>query len=161
MLTKEKPFLALTAEDLMSRDLILIPRHVSLRTAAHLLSSGHVSGAPVIDDEGCCVGVLSGTDFVRWAEGKTTARVQPRGSGCVCSDWQMVDTDFLPEEEVRTFMTADPVTVPPGLTITELARRMLDAHIHRLVVVDEGRRPVGIVSTTDILAAVAYGNFRR
>ena len=33
---------------------------------------------------------------------------------------------------------------------------MLDAHIHHLIVVDERRRPVGIVTSTDILAAVAY-----
>src|SRR5262249_45063968 len=37
--TRTKPFLSLTAEDLMTRDLVLIPSHVSLRTAARMLSS--------------------------------------------------------------------------------------------------------------------------
>jgi CBS-domain-containing membrane protein len=32
---------------------------------------------------------------------------------------------------------------------------MLDAHIHRIIIVDEGGQPVGIVSSTDVLAAVA------
>jgi CBS-domain-containing membrane protein len=32
---------------------------------------------------------------------------------------------------------------------------MLDAHIHRVVVVDAGsQRPIGIVSSTDMLAAI-------
>jgi CBS-domain-containing membrane protein len=33
---------------------------------------------------------------------------------------------------------------------------MLDAPIHRVLVVDERGRPVGIVSSTDVLAAVAH-----
>jgi CBS-domain-containing membrane protein len=31
---------------------------------------------------------------------------------------------------------------------------MVDVHIHRLIMVDEQRHPIGIVSTTDIMAAV-------
>jgi CBS domain-containing protein len=47
------------------------------------------------------------------------------------------------------------VFVSPATRIGELAQRMLDAHIHRAIVVDRNQKPVGIVSTTDILAAVA------
>jgi len=32
---------------------------------------------------------------------------------------------------------------------------MIDAHIHRVVVIDERCRPLGIVSTMDILAGIA------
>ena len=32
---------------------------------------------------------------------------------------------------------------------------MVDAHIHRLIVAGAHRRPIGIVSSTDLLAAVA------
>jgi len=32
---------------------------------------------------------------------------------------------------------------------------MLDAHIHRVIIVDGDNHPEGVVSTTDILAAVA------
>jgi len=48
------------------------------------------------------------------------------------------------------------VVVPPITPIQELARMMLDAHIHRIIVADERGRPIGIISSTDILAAVAY-----
>jgi CBS-domain-containing membrane protein len=33
---------------------------------------------------------------------------------------------------------------------------MIDGHIHRIIVVDEERRPIGVVASTDLLAAVAY-----
>jgi acetoin utilization protein AcuB len=52
-------------------------------------------------------------------------------------------------------MSPDPVTVTPEVTISALARMMLDAHIHRVIVVDADNRPVGIVSSTDIFAAIA------
>jgi len=52
-------------------------------------------------------------------------------------------------------MTKDPVLVPPDTRIGELARMMMDAHIHRLIVVDKTQRPIGIVSSIDILAAIA------
>jgi predicted transcriptional regulator len=32
---------------------------------------------------------------------------------------------------------------------------MLDAHVHRVIVVDRQGRPIGVVSSMDILAAVA------
>ncbi len=52
MVVTRKPLLALTTADLMSRDVTMIPQTMSLRTAARLLSKAHVTGAPVVDDQG-------------------------------------------------------------------------------------------------------------
>ena len=52
-------------------------------------------------------------------------------------------------------MTADPVVAVAGAGIGTLAQMMLDARIHRIVVVDHNEHPIGIVSSTDVLAAVA------
>jgi CBS-domain-containing membrane protein len=64
----------------------------------------------------------------------------------------------LPDAAVRRYMTADVVTVMPQTPLCALARRMLDAHIHRVIVVDEQHRPVGVVSSTDLLAALAHSD---
>jgi CBS domain-containing protein len=37
---------------------------------------------------------------------------------------------------------------------------MIDAHIHRVVILDRQQRPVGMVTGGDILAAVAQGDAR-
>jgi CBS-domain-containing membrane protein len=71
----------------------------------------------------------------------------------VLSDWQQV-IDDLPGGAVRNYMTADVVTVGLRTPLPELARMMVDAHIHRIPVIEQGR-PVGVVSSTDVLAAVA------
>jgi CBS-domain-containing membrane protein len=153
--TAMKPFVTLSAEDLMSRDVVTIPQHLSLQKAAHLLSNANVTGAPVIDSRGVCVGVISATDFIHLADAEGCVRGREQ-SECVCSEWQVVEVQNLPADEVCCYMTPDPVLVKPDISITDLARMMLDAHIHRVIVVDAQRRPVGVVSSTDILAAVAY-----
>lgn len=73
----------------------------------------------------------------------------------VLVDWQEVEVEKLPTDEVRQFMTPDPVTVTPETSIRTLARKMIDAHIHRVIVVDEQRRPIGVVSSTNLLAVLA------
>lgn len=80
---------------------------------------------------------------------------------CVLVDWQVVDVEKLPADEVRRFMTPDPVTAPPDTPIRSLARMMVDAHVHRVIVVDEEQRPIGVVSSTDVLAALAYADAER
>jgi len=156
MTTLETPLLQLTAEDLMSRYVLVIPQHMSLRSAAHLLAQGRVSGAPVVDAEGRCVGVLSSADLVHWMDrGKEAARRTGEGQSCVCCDWQLDGLKDVPEDEVALYMTPDIVTSRTDARIGDLARWMRDARIHRIIVVDEERRPVGVVSSMDVLSAVA------
>jgi CBS domain-containing protein len=140
----------------MTPNPVVVPGHVSLRTAAHLLAQARVTGAPVIDERGVCVGVLSATDFMRYAEGHSISPAQETSDGsCVCADWQMVELEQLPAEEVTNYMSRDLQVASPRTGITDLARMMVAGHIHRLIVVDEGDRPVGIITTMDILAALA------
>ncbi|MBY0524550.1 MAG: CBS domain-containing protein [Gemmataceae bacterium] len=159
MVMTTRPMQTLTAAEVMSRTVAAIPEEMPLREAARLLEREQISGAPVVDHNGRCVGVLSAMDFVHWAvkEGKPPAPGGHWEAGRVCSEWQIVDPEALPRDEVRRFMSPDLVTAEPTTPIADLARRMLDAHIHRIIVVDPHRRPVGIVSSTDILAVVAHG----
>jgi CBS-domain-containing membrane protein len=207
MLTSTRPLTALTASDLMSRDVVQVSQGMPLRVAAQLLLQHEIGGAPVVDAQGTCVGVFSTTDLLRWLHKENGGRhkeglqralscffqlkyrepggeervlctlpagvcpvqrreqcadaqrifcSQPHG---VLSDWQVVTVEELPTEEVRHFMTPDPVMVTPDTPIADLARWMVDAHIHRVIVVDAQRRPIGIVSSTDILASVAHAGY--
>jgi CBS domain containing-hemolysin-like protein len=83
----------------------------------------------------------------------TAVCLQP--SGVLC-DWQQ-EIEGFPEGGVASrYMTTDVVSVEPQMPLAELARMMIDAHIHRVFVLDEQRRPVGVISSTDILAALAW-----
>ncbi len=61
----QKLLATMTAVDLMARDVVVIPVGTSMRAAAHLLAEARISGAPVVDAEGRCLGVLSAADFFR------------------------------------------------------------------------------------------------
>src|SRR5262245_46740371 len=150
----QKPLMELMASDLMSEELVLIPREMSLAGAARLLARSGVTGAPVVDADGHCVGVLSSTDFMHWARHDEPHRRHAHAQAHVCCSGQLIPEN-LPEEDVGRYMTTDPVIMPAAAPIGKLARMMLDAHIHRVIVTDKDRRPIGIVSATDILAAVA------
>jgi CBS domain-containing protein len=150
-----KPFLALTASDLMVSPVVTIPPEMSLREAASLLSRSNISGAPVVDREGQCLGVLSSSDFITWAEEAD----EPGREGEIISfiaPWgEVINIDDSPNNEIRRYMTARPVTVAPDTSIGDLAQKMVDHHIHRVLVVVDQNRPCGIVTSTDVLTAVA------
>jgi CBS domain-containing protein len=140
----------------MSTTVLTIPQEMSLAGAAHLLAQANISGAPVVDADGRCVGVLSANDFVSWADHSPHAgKHRDEKAGYVHSAWQVIAPEEHLDDEVQQFMTPDPVMVRPATPLPELAQMMVDAHIHRIIVVDADNRPVGVVSSTDILAAVA------
>jgi CBS domain-containing protein len=144
-----KSLLSLTAADLMISPVVTIPEGTSLRDAARLLSRSEITGAPVVDATGRCVGVLSSSDFVTLAreEGVEVHFLAPWG--------EMISVEESPDKELRHYMTVQPVSVPPTTSIGELARRMVDDQIHRVLVAGEAGRPCGIVTSTDVVAAVA------
>ena len=67
-----------------------------------------------------------------------------------------MDVERLPTAPVCRYMTADLVTAAPETPLDILARLMIDAHVHRVIVIDAELRPIGLVTSTDVLAAVAY-----
>ena len=71
----------------------------------------------------------------------------------VVSDWQEVSAGGH-ASAVRRFMTADVGTVEAAAPLSALARALLDAHVPRLLVVDDQHRPIGTVSRLDVLAAL-------
>jgi CBS domain-containing protein len=194
------PLLALTAGDLMSREVRTLPAGLPLRQAARELARFGVHGAPVVDEAGRCVGVLSVSDFARWAVrqdeasppppractyqevlrepgGRETVLCQLRPGACalqrfqeraggrlavvcadsqgIATDWQVVEVESLPAGQVRHHMTTELVTAAADVPVPELARTMLDRAVHRVIVTDAAGRPVGVVSSSDVLRAVA------
>jgi CBS domain-containing protein len=155
MKTTTKSLLSLTAANLMSTPVMTIPQDTSLREAARLLSGAHVSGAPVVDTEGRCVGVLSSSDFLTWAGEGDNASGEPGRVTCFIAPWgEMIDIEDNPDTEIRRYMTARPITATPKTSLPELAQKMVDAHIHRILIVANRDQPQGIVTSTDILAAL-------
>lgn len=127
-----------TVGDLMALDPIVVRANAPLSEAAELLDRHHISGMPVVDGAGDLVGVLSQTDVIR-----------ARSTEYLWANW--------PGLAVRHLMTSPAVTVHRSTPLTMAAARMEREHIHRLVVVadDDETLPIGILSMTDLVHAIA------
>ncbi len=53
--------------------------------------------------------------------------------------------------KAKEVMTPEVIRISEDAPIDEAAKKMLDSHIHRLLVIDEKGLPLGILSTTDII----------
>jgi CBS domain-containing protein len=53
--------------------------------------------------------------------------------------------------QARDVMTPDVISIPESATVRDASRKLVESHIHRLLVVDELGKPLGILSTTDII----------
>jgi CBS domain-containing protein len=126
--------------DLMALEPIVIQANASLDDAASLLDVHGISGLPVVDRSGSLVGVLSQTDLVR-----------ARSTEYLWANW--------PGLAVRHLMTSPAITVTRSTPLPLAARTMERQRIHRLVVVadDDATLPIGILSLTDLVHAIAMG----
>jgi CBS domain-containing protein len=84
----------------------------------------------------------------------TTVCQLRQGAG---SDWPPV-SGGVPANAVRRYLTADVPTVGPEAPLSVLARTLIETHAHSLIVVDQEHRPLGIVTGTDVLAALTHSD---
>ena len=147
-------------KDLMSPHIVTVTDEMTTDELARYLTEREISGAPVVDSQGHLIGVVSMTDIARnMAEPLDFA--SSRGSGFYrddAADLALEDPGQRHVEEravtVRDVMTPVIHQVPVTTSVADVARIMVEQHIHRLVVT-QGKDPVGIITSMDLLKMVA------
>jgi CBS domain-containing protein len=127
--------------DLIQRKVKTIHSDATVAEAIVSLADAHISGMPVVDGTGRVIGIVSSTDVLT-AEAEAEDRDARQA--------------LLDATTVRDVMTPRPYTIAPEEDIREAACQMLYGEVHRLFVA-EGDQVVGIITTTDIVRAVATG----
>lgn len=150
-----------TARDIMQKEVITVPYATPLSEVERTLSDNRISGAPVTDEAGHIIGIVSIRDLVeRYAE-DPDARPR-RGNGFYhLSSEEMLEEDFetfeVPEESEETagdVMTGQIHSVEADVGLREIAAAMAKHRIHRVLVCENGRH-VGLISTMEILRALS------
>lgn len=137
---------------IMATDVISVHEDQAMCEAAQLFKNCGITGAPVVDSLGRCVGVLSATDYV---ESKLEEKC-----GCVTHVATSYDrsgltrVEVLDNECVRAHMSPKVQTIREHSSIVAAGRLMCEGHIHRLIVVDRQGRPVGVVTSLDLVSAL-------
>ena len=127
--------------ELMQRDVKSIQSEASVAEAILTLADAHISGLPVLDGSGKMVGVVSSSDVLAAeAEAEDATSRQT----------------LLESTQVQEIMTRRPYTISQTAEVHEAAQQMLYADVHRLFVTNADT-VVGVISTTDIVRAVAKG----
>jgi CBS domain-containing protein len=122
----------LHVSDVMNRNVIKLNAQQRMSEIAKEFSAHNISAAPVVDESGRCIGILSATDFLQRKSADTADAIDVASS----------------------YMTRTVRTVQPNMLLLNAAILMNAEHIHRLPVVDENQRIVGMISTMDVVAAV-------
>lgn len=148
-----------TAADLMTREVLTVHQDLGVRELADFLEENEISGAPVVDEDGKPIGVVTVTDIAeRGAAEPDVAPDRSNPSFFVRSFDEQLDLEelrtFHLENEnllVRDIMTPTVLSVPADLPASEIAREMRASRIHRMFVTDLGGRLIGVVSALDLL----------
>lgn len=150
-------FQDLRAEDVMQRELVVVHASDALREVERVLIDAQVSAVPVLDDDEHLLGIVSMRDVVsRYADDhELPPDADPDAFDDEIDETEQVAFQRLDDEPCAgDVMATDLVTVGPNAMLPDVAARMVDHRVHRVLVVDR-QRLVGLISTMDLLAALA------
>lgn len=150
--------MGICAKDIMTSDVICAREDMTVQQLAHLLKEHRITGAPVVDETGALVGVVSMTDIILKDEifGEEPVLDSDYHTQIEIQDdalWNDFAPDDLEDRRVGDIMSPEAITAQQDAPIEELAGMMCSHRIHRVIIL-KGDRLSGIVSTTDILKAV-------
>lgn len=124
--------------DIMSKPPITTQPKESLAVAAARMARHAIKRLPVVDEHGKLVGVIARLDILEQvADARTKAGKKPIpvGAGKI----------------VRDVMVSEIPMVHADADLAELVNAFVAANTHRLIVVDENARPIGLVNDADVV----------
>ncbi len=161
----------MVVRDIMQTEIIKVAPDMPLSEVSDLLYRERITGAPVVepgkeDSPGAVLGVISRSDLVRFPlyreavagilsehfRDLAAAEGDPDESPPLPERLQ----DVLSDHTAREAMAMRPVTVGPDTPVRDVARMMVDQHLHRALVI-EGGKLIGLVSALNIVGLVAEG----
>jgi CBS domain-containing protein len=156
--TARRPAAEKTAAELMTANPLSISAGAPVEEVVAFLADTGYSAAPVIDEAGRPVGVVSRTDVVVYDRARFAAQAdvpgyydradlaERRGAGPAARS-------APPAGAVRAIdlMTPAVFSVAPDTPVGRVAAQMVALNVHRLFVLGEGGVLVGVISALDLL----------
>lgn len=140
------------ARDIMTTKVVSIGPAVSVRHAVAMMLQNHVSGLPVVDDQGRVCGMVTEGDLLLRREVRLTPR--PARAPELVSEIDLERYICSNGWCVTDVMSQDVIVARPDSEVSDIAESLQAHRIKRLPIVEDGRL-VGIVSRRDILRVIA------
>lgn len=152
----------ITAKDIMNPNVISVPLEMTVRQLTNFFTEKMISGAPVTDEGGKLLGVVSLSDIVRNDERRSAIVKDTEERSYYLHGWEDdLDVDEVQELHleigddltVKEIMTPLIFKVTETERISEMADIMISGRIHRLFVTRDDK-VVGIITSLDMLKAI-------
>lgn len=140
----------------MTKDVVKVKRDTTVQELAHLLMEKNISGAPVVDDEGVLIGVVTESDLIdQNKKVHIPTVVSVLDSFIFLESTEKMDQEMkkIAGSTVADIFTENVKTVSPDTQIDELATIMSEKNIHTLPVI-EGNDIVGVIGKRDIIKTI-------
>lgn len=139
----------------MSKQVVTVDAYDTVHSALEIMLENRVHTLPVVDGQMHCVGILSTSDFVDVAFdiGNSLGVAEHQSEGW----WEMFIRNISQnagDRSVMDLMSEEVISVEPGQSLADAATLIIQERLHRLPVIDDDNRLVGILSTIDILRAM-------
>jgi CBS domain-containing protein len=149
----------LKARDIMTRDVITVKPSTTIEEFARILVDRKISGAPVVDDEGGLIGIVTENDLIRKNKKFHIPTVVRLFDAFI-----MLQSNSMIEAEIKAMaaVTVEEIYIKQVYTVSEetcldeIATLMSDKKAHLIPVV-EGRNIRGIIGKIDIIKGLSLG----
>ena len=143
------------AADYMQRDVVTVSPDDTLRDALALMTENHFTGLPVMNGNSRCVGLITSSDILSYAQEHADESAECGTTQLFNPETQQWETVSLPAFGLERFgavrvsevMTRDLIWVDRRAPLKEVARRIIDERVHRVLVMDDKANLYGIIST--------------
>lgn len=143
-------------KDVVVRDVVYVNPQDTLREAADLLVENRLSALPVIDAHRRCIGFLSVTDLMGITHEDPSYDAEALSAGPdTALLTRLMEKPDIDERIVQEYMSDIVFSVSLESSLRDAAQAMTRHRVHRLAVVDGDQKLQGIISTMDIVTAVA------
>lgn len=146
----------LTAKDLMTRDVITVGPGMPVSEMARLLVESHISGAPVVDDQGALIGIVTEKDLIESKKKLHLPTVVTLFDAVIYLESEKHFKEELKKmaaSRVDDIMVRDVVTIGEETSIRDIATLMSEQGKDLLPVIREGK-VVGIVGREDVVRSM-------
>ena len=140
--------------EIMSDHVVTVMAKDSAKEAVRLMIDNELNTIPVIDVAGHCIGILSRSDLTELflqEDGELNRMMNTPMS--MERLYGVLET--CEEKTVNELMTVEVQTLNQGNSVLDLCKLMIKQRVHHVPIVDDEEQVVGIVSSLDVVSAVA------
>ncbi len=147
----------LTAQDIMTREVITVAPDTPVREVARTLYDHHISGTVVVDDEGAVIGVVTESDLI-----DRNKKVHIPTVVSILDSFVFLESPEKLERDIKKMAAVNAgdlcsrklISVTPDTPLDEVATLMAEKRVHTLPVMEDGELR-GVIGKADIIRTIA------